>query len=145
MQKLPQKVQSESTPSLQERADHREWIGGRVVTLLSHYWRDDDPIELTAAIGRDWADVLEGLPQDAIQKACIRYQREEPRRKPTPGAIYEMARAAMPRPAIVRTDRPMTREENEAYRASTARDRINPERAKQAEEIMAGFKTGNRE
>lgn len=76
---------------------HREWIGGRAVTLLSHYWRDDDPVELTAAIGADWADVLEGLPGEFIQKACIRYQREEPRRKPTPGAIYQMARQMMPR------------------------------------------------
>ena len=85
-----------------ERAVHREWIGGRVITLLSHYWRDDDPVELTAAIGADWADVLEGLPQEFIQRACIQYQREEPRRKPTPGAIYEMARAMMPKPALVR-------------------------------------------
>lgn len=84
------------------RAVHREWIGGRALTLLSHYWRDDDPVELTAAIGQDWADVLEGIPQDYIQKACIQYQRDEPRRKPTPGAIYQIAKALMPRPAVVR-------------------------------------------
>lgn len=88
-------------PSLAERRDHREWIGGRVLTLLSHYWRDDDDDALLAAIGADWADVLEGLPQDAIQKACIQYQRTEPRRKPTPGAIYALAREAMPRPQVV--------------------------------------------
>lgn len=74
------------------------------MTLLGHYFRPDDPVALTAAIGKDWADVLEGLPQDAIQKACIRYQREEPRRKPTPGAIYAMAREAMPRPQVVRSE-----------------------------------------
>ena len=92
------------TPSLQEqqeRVDHRGWIAGRVVTLLSHYWRDDDDDSLLSAIAKDWADVLEGLPADAIQKACIRYQREEPRRKPTPGAIYALAREAMPRPKAV--------------------------------------------
>jgi hypothetical protein len=89
-------------PSLQEREAHREWIAGRSFTLLSHYWRDDDSEALTAAMGKDWADVLEGLPQDAIQKACIQYQREEPRRKPTPGAIYALAREAMPRPQLVR-------------------------------------------
>jgi len=72
------------------------------VTLLCHYWRDDDDETLTSAIAADWADVLEGIPKEAIRKACIRYQREEPRRKPTPGAIYQMARAAMPRPQIVR-------------------------------------------
>ena len=81
---------------------HREWIGGRVVTLLSHYWRDDDDDMLTAAIAADWAEVLEGLPRDAIQKACIKYQREEGRRKPTPGVVYEMARDFMPKLSIAR-------------------------------------------
>jgi len=75
---------------------------GRIATLLSHFWRDDDPSELTEAIARDWADILEGLPQDAIHKACMHYLRDEPRRKPTPGAIYALARAAMPKPKIVR-------------------------------------------
>lgn len=72
------------------------------MTLLSHYWRDDDPVELTAAIGQDWADVLEGIPQDIIQRACINYQREYPRRKPTPGAVYEIAKRMMPAPPPVR-------------------------------------------
>lgn len=80
---------------------HREWIAGRAITILSHYWRDDDPVELTAALGADWADVLEGIPQQFIQKACIQYQREEPRRKPTPGAIYDIAKRLMPRPQVV--------------------------------------------
>ena len=89
-----------------ERADHREWIGGRALTLLSHYWREDDPITLTAAIGKDWADVLEGLPQDKIQLACIQYQRDEPRRKPTPGAIYQIAIKMLPRPKLVSDPEP---------------------------------------
>ena len=89
-----------------ERADHREWIGGRALTLLSHYWREDDPITLTAAIGKDWADVLEGLPQDKIQLACIQYQRDEPRRKPTPGAIYQIAAKMLPRPKLVSDPEP---------------------------------------
>jgi hypothetical protein len=105
----------------QARADHREWIGGRAVTLLSHYWRDDDPVELTAAIGRDWADVLEGLPQDAIHKACIQFQRDEPRRKPTPAAIYALARAFMPPPVIV-PKRPIE---------EPARERMTADRANQ--------------
>ena len=74
-----------------------------MATLLSHYWRDDDPSELTEAIARDWADILEGIPQDVLHKACLRYMRNEPRRKPTPGAIYALCRDMMPRPAVVRT------------------------------------------
>lgn len=92
---------SESKPLSPERVEHRDWIGGRIITLLSHYWREDDPVELTAAIGADWADVLEGLPQKYIQLACIQYQRDEPRRKPTPGAIYQTTMALMPKPAAV--------------------------------------------
>jgi hypothetical protein len=61
-------------------------------------------VELTAALGRDWADVLEGLSQDAIQKAAIQYQRNEPRRKPTPAAIYALAKEFMPRPVAVPKD-----------------------------------------
>lgn len=131
------KAHTASTPSLQARADHREWIGGRAVTLLSHYWREDDPVELTAAIGADWADVLEGLPRDVIQQACIAYQRSEPRRKPTPGAIYAMALARMPKPKPVETARPETREERQAYIDSVAGDKVNPKRKAEAELIIS--------
>ncbi|WP_288114442.1 hypothetical protein [Herbaspirillum sp.] len=95
---LAKRAATASVPSLQGRGEIREWIGGRALTLLSHYWRDDDPGELTAAIGADWADVLEWLPPEYIQRACIKYQRDEPKRKPTPGAIYQMARKMLPRP-----------------------------------------------
>jgi len=95
-----------STPSSPERAAHREWIGGRALTLLSHYYRPDDPVELTAAIGQDWADVLEGIPREFIQRAAIQYQREEPRKKPTPGAIYGLAQRMMPKPQTVREPEP---------------------------------------
>lgn len=101
MANLPVNQSSDKMPSLVERQQHREWVAGRAFTLLSHYWRDDDSDALTAAMGADWADVLEGLPQDAIRKACIQYQRDEPRRKPTPGAIYALARELIPRPMVV--------------------------------------------
>ena len=44
--------------------------------------------------------MLEGLPQSAIQVACLRYMRTETRR-PTPAAIYKLAREQMPPPRIV--------------------------------------------
>lgn len=105
---------------MQERQSRREWVLGRIATLLSHYWRDDDPSELTEAIARDWADILEGLPQDAISKACTSYLRSEPRRKPTPGAIYALARDFVPRPVIVaRSPEPdIPRERMSAERAA---------------------------
>lgn len=92
-------------------------------------------MELTAAIGQDWADVLEGLPRDAIQQACIAYQREEPRRKPTPGAIYRLAKDSLPKPAAVETLRKTTPEEDAAYAERAGR--VNPERKAEAEAILA--------
>jgi len=88
-------------PSLEARESHREWIVGRVLTLLNHYWREDDPVEMSAAIARDWADVLEGLPQEYIQRAVIRFQQTSDNRKPTPCAIYALARDLMPAPTVV--------------------------------------------
>ena len=87
-----------STPSLRDQPDHRQWIAGRIYTLLSHYWREDDPDALTTAIASDWVEVLAGMPQRAIQTACLQYLRDEPRRKPTPGAILALARDATPSP-----------------------------------------------
>ena len=100
MENLPDKAAS--AHSLRAHQAHREWIAGRIATLLSHYWRDDDPIELLTAMAADWVEVMAGMPQQAVQQACVQYLRNEPRRRPTPGAILELARMAMPAPVIVR-------------------------------------------
>ena len=124
-----QKANANSSLGLQDRQSRREWISGRILTLLSHYWRDDDPSEMDAALARDWCDILEGMPQDAIAKACMAYLRQEPRRKPTPGSIYALAREYMPKPVIVAKPQPPEPE----------RERMTAERAA---EIMAevGFR-----
>lgn len=134
MENLPSNL-SAPTPSLPERAAHREWIGGRALTLLSHYYRPDDPVELTAAIGQDWADVLQALPQELIQRACIEYLRDSPRNRPSPGAIYQRAAAMLPkqRPEY----RKSTRAEAARYIASVGT--VNPERQAQARAIMASI------
>lgn len=56
---------------------------------------------MDAALARDWCDILEGMTQDAIGKACMAYLRDEPRRKPAPGAIYALAQSFTPKPTIV--------------------------------------------
>lgn len=98
---------------------------GRILTLLGHYWREDDPSEMNEAMGRDWADILEGMPQDAIGKACMAYLRSEPRRKPTPGAIYALAREYLP-PLVVAGYKPY---------APAEKKRVTKE---EAAEIMIG-------
>ena len=85
--------------SSKERGDHREWIGGMALTTLSHYYRDNDAPPLAAEIGRQWADVLEQVPRPFLQKASIIYLQQNPRKKPTPGAIYEIAKSLMVKPS----------------------------------------------
>lgn len=88
-------------------------------------------MELTAAIGRDWATVLEGMPQEVIELACVAYMREEPRRKPTPGAIYQRCRLLMPRPEVVQV-------KPDAEKLRRMQDRsLCPTRAAIAAEILA--------
>ncbi len=115
------------------------------MTLLSHYWREDDDEMLSEAIAADWADVLQDLPQDVIQRACIQYQRTEPRRKPTPGAVYQIAKAMLPKPASGPAHRPMTAEERQAAEERRAKAReINPERKEEAERILREAGIGTR-
>jgi hypothetical protein len=71
------------------------------------------------ALARDWCDILEGIPQDALSKACTAYLRSEPRRKPTPGAIYALAQSFIPAPAVV----------HRAPERETVREKISAERA----------------
>ena len=77
------------------------------MTLLGHYFRPDDPVESTAAIGRDWANVLEALPQEYIERACVAYLRAKPRKKPTPGDIYQRARALIPPQRVAPKGKPV--------------------------------------
>lgn len=92
MENLPSRA-TNSAPSLQERASHREWIGGAVFTLLQHYWRPDDPLEVTAAIAKDWVDILEPFPQAALEHARKSYLQAQPNRRPTPADIRNRAAA----------------------------------------------------
>lgn len=85
-------------------------------------------MELTTAIANDWVEILAGLPQFAIQEACLRYLRDEPRKRPSPGAILALARMSMPAPRIV-ASRPETPE-------PARRDRVT---AEAASEIMNAY------
>ena len=65
------------------------WLAGRITTLLSHYYTPDIPATLSEAAMVDWLAVLDGLPTDDIERACMDYLREQPRRRPTPGDIRQ--------------------------------------------------------
>lgn len=131
-----QRAQTGSGHSLAARTEHRAWIKGRAATLLAHYWRDDEDPAMLAAIGKDWADVLEGIPQEYIQRACIQYQRDEPRKKPTPGAVYQIARALMPKPEIVRPSEQIQERNEPTEEETAAREARMNERRQAAQEII---------
>lgn len=65
-----------------------EWIAGRIGTLLDHYFQPNDPTQVTKAQMMDWIRVLRDMPQQAISASCDGYLRDQPRRRPTPGDIY---------------------------------------------------------
>lgn len=67
------------------------WVSGRVATLMSHYYTPDMPQALGAAVFGDWIDILDDLPAHAIQEAAKKWLRTEPRRRPGPGDIRELA------------------------------------------------------
>ena len=80
---------------------HREWIGGAVMTLLSHYWQDRDRDELVAdAALADWMDDLEPFPRSVVQ-AAIREWRQTSERRPTPAALRRLCLKHMPRPVAL--------------------------------------------
>ena len=79
--------QNVSPQGSQKRTASPQWIAGRALTLLSHYYQPDTPAEVTEAAIGDWVRALEGQTQDAIERACRGYLRDQPRRRPTPGDI----------------------------------------------------------
>jgi hypothetical protein len=71
-----------------------------VETLLAHYFQPGSPSEVLEAAIDDWIEALGQFPQQAIQAACTEYLREEPRRRPTPGAIRDYAEKAIDRARV---------------------------------------------
>jgi hypothetical protein len=69
----------------------REWLAGRIVTLLKHYFEADEDPAVIREMARDWIEVLGELPEAAIAEACRTYLCDEPRKRPTPGAIRGLA------------------------------------------------------
>lgn len=95
------------------RLSDRKWILGRIEVLLGDFYREDLGEVFGVAALMQWADVLEGLPHDAIDKGIIEYQRNGPRSqtthkliKPAAGDIYAFAKRFIPKPRIVVTQQP---------------------------------------
>lgn len=151
MEKLPTAQSGYNALSPQQQKDHRAKIGVRAEAILSQFWRDDDTPDAVRALEVEgWMDVLENCSHSEIREAWTAYQKTGPRTqagklyKPDAGALYQIILSKRPRVKLVDDRRPATREEDEAYRRTVARDKINEQRKAEAEAIMARFKTGSR-
>lgn len=72
----------------------REWIAGRVATLLTHFYVAPLGQAQMKAIAADWHEVLCEFPEWAIQQACIDWLSGEigNGKKPSPADIATRAR-----------------------------------------------------
>jgi hypothetical protein len=109
----------------------REWLTGRVMVLLSHFYTPDTDPAIVRAQAADWWDVLRDVPQSAIEAGCREFLRNGPPRRPTPGEVRSMALAVLPRRRAMNED--------DLALAGPPRERVS---AEAASEIMrqAGFR-----
>jgi hypothetical protein len=107
----------------------REWLMGRVMVLLSHFYRADEDPEIIRAQAADWYSVLKGFPVYAIDQACRDYLTEE-RAKPVPGAIVARCRKLMPAPRTNMSDRSLP---------APMRPEMTDEKREEAERIVQGL------
>ncbi len=62
------------TAELLLRGSQRNWLAGRILTLLKHFYIDfKEPASLTRAIARDWIGILERYSPQAIDHACAEW------------------------------------------------------------------------
>lgn len=98
-----------------------EWVRGRIVTLLSHYYISDKPEPLDRALADDWIEAIASspngaLPEWALQRACVRWlSGPNARKRPLPGDILalvaeEMAWLYQAKSRLFLADHPHTRD-----------------------------------
>lgn len=69
----------------------KKWLGGRVATLLAHYFVVSADETLNTAIAVDWLESLRDIPQDFVRRA-IEHWRDNETRKPKPADIRLLAK-----------------------------------------------------
>jgi hypothetical protein len=81
-----------------------KWLVDRVEALLSHYYQpaaNEDALELSMDT---WTIGLRGFTKDQIDIACVHWELNEPKRRPTPADIVALCREVRalqnPRPAL---------------------------------------------
>lgn len=97
-QTFSQPPSSQQTPT----TDNTDWLAGRIATLLSHYFQPDQDNALTAAALTDWIEILSPFSRQDVSEACTHYLKNQPRRRPTPGAIRSIILARRERETQMR-------------------------------------------
>lgn len=125
----------------------REWIAGRVATLLSHFYVSSMGGTEMRAVAEDWISALAQFPRWAIQEACQEYLVTQ-ERKPTIAAIRTLTQAKMGTVSLMRVramqgpgdDRPWLRTQDR--KGPSPADRA--ERARIAAEVIGSFASRRR-
>lgn len=68
----------------------KEWLGGRIASLLSHYFMATNSEAINTLIATDWLEALQYLPQSAVGGACKVWLENE-KYKPKPSDIRNLA------------------------------------------------------
>ena len=68
----------------------REWLMGRIATLLSHFYVSPMSETEVRAVAEDWAAALGAFPQWAVAEACAEWLRSS-NRKPTIADIRKLS------------------------------------------------------
>lgn len=102
---LHSRIQSQSQADAIKANTHRltipatrQWIAGRVATLLSQYFASSIPAEVMTAIAADWHEELHDYPAWALQRACrwwMSADNADRRRKPLAGDIAARTKREM--------------------------------------------------
>jgi hypothetical protein len=80
--------------SPQERIAHRETIASEVKTVLSAYFQPHEDERIKAAQLAWWCDELEDWTQEQVVWGLRKWNRDNPRLRPTPGDIVAILKLA---------------------------------------------------
>lgn len=134
--RLPAIRQAVSTPA------NGEWLGGRIKTLLSHFYRPDMDPRVERKIAEDWISTLKKFPQFALEAAVSEYL-ETGTHRPAPGHIAKLAKKHLDRVKALVDDaaRPQLVDSPSLPEPSPEESEVaRQERRRRADEIMNKFR-----
>ena len=119
--------------SPQELSDHREKIAFNVKVILSAYFQPHEAEEIRAAQLAWWCDELQDWTQEQVVWALRKWNRDNPRARPTPGDIVSIMKEARGRRIAAQLPKPSP----DPIKPITQEERAH--RAKVAAEILGKF------